>query len=140
MISSRSSSLNENVDVKPRRYGKGSRECAWGSWKEWSTCSNGYQTRKKLKIDRISRGRPESCTGSGVERVRCGPPGKWTEWSRWTKCSRRCTSDQRSQIRRRECLGPWCCGENLERQNCPGNPTIGNIFIKTSPFKHLKKK
>ncbi|CAK8671655.1 unnamed protein product [Clavelina lepadiformis] len=105
-------------------------DCVWDNWEKWSSCSatcgKASRTRKRWKKTVADCG-GKACSGGKVEeeacRLSCCPVDcKWSEWSKWSSCDKKCGKGTRTRRRHEtqfnECGGNQCKGPRLETDSC----------------------
>ncbi|KAM7440695.1 hypothetical protein ABFA07_010097 [Porites harrisoni] len=108
----------------------------WSSWSSWKSCSKTcgsgvrVHTRTCTKPPPSNGGKP--CTGSSRDsqacnRHYCPVNGGWSDWSRWSSCTKSCGAG--SQERSRTCTRPppsyggkTCVGLTWGKQKCNRQP------------------
>ncbi|XP_057711639.1 semaphorin-5B-like isoform X2 [Corythoichthys intestinalis] len=109
-------SLVDNLMKSGGRIVSLPKDAHWGSWENWSTCSQqcskGFRTRRRSCSVTEGRTNPSACVGSPVDYQDCNmqPCPGWGVWSDWGDCD-----EKGLQYRSRD------CGENQESNLCQGN-------------------
>ena len=106
---------------------------AWSPWSRWGycsqTCGQGSRSRSRTCTMPIPQNGGNDCVGANLETKDCKmkvcPPidGRWSNWGRWSSCSRSC--DKGEQRRVRTCTDPpassggrECTGERFQTNVC----------------------
>ncbi|CAG5895700.1 unnamed protein product [Menidia menidia] len=114
--------------------------CNWSAWSSWTpcdvTCGVGLQQRYRSLVNPTGTIRVQPCPGDSSEARHCSRPcssgGAWSEWTRWSECSKTCLShvDEPGMKRRfRSCNNTLsmsnhshtlslCDGEGEEQEPC----------------------
>ncbi|CAJ1341966.1 unnamed protein product [Effrenium voratum] len=105
-------------------------DCQWSSWNKFSSCSKscdgGTMSRTRVKSPAESNGgRP--CTGDGDDSSFCNTQGcprdcQWSEWTKWTACSKNCGGGKIKRFRDvsvpRKNGGEACEGSSEQEADC----------------------
>ncbi|XP_068710256.1 SCO-spondin-like [Montipora foliosa] len=87
----------------------------WSEWSDWTdcmkTCGNGTKSRYRSCDNPSPEHGGKNCSGDALQSKQCFQQscpavGKWTEWSRWSACSKTCAVGQ--QTRTRSCIDSNC--------------------------------
>ncbi|XP_032220680.2 transmembrane protease serine 6 isoform X2 [Nematostella vectensis] len=106
----------------------------WGKWSNFylcsKTCGNGVRTRYRLCNNPVPINGGRTCSGESRENAPCkvadcgeDVDGNWSEWSRWSDCTRTCNGGH--TLRSRKCNNPTpqgggrvCAGEGNQEKAC----------------------
>ncbi|KAM7440987.1 hypothetical protein ABFA07_009879 [Porites harrisoni] len=104
----------------------------WSEWKGWGECSlscgGGYHSRSRSCTNPSPRHGGKDCSGENNQTRPCNTQscpvdGQWSNWIKWTTCSKTCGKGE--QTRTRNCTNPaprhggkQCTGHAQETQNC----------------------
>jgi len=97
------------------------RDCRWGQWSPWESCSCNSGWRQRTRTVAISRVEPGAhCSGNSTGWGICCCPGQCcSEWSEWRgECQQTCPRGRKT--RTREPRSGRVCNHNSEALNCPG--------------------
>merc|ERR1712003_17258 len=108
------------------------RDGGWSDYGKWSKCSEncggGSQSRKRSCTRPAPAYGGKKCSGKDTESQRCNTQkcprdGGWSDWGKWSKCSKTCGGG--TQTRKRSCRKPApayggkkCGGKDTESQKC----------------------
>jgi len=108
-------------------------DCAWSSWSAFSPCSKsceaGSMSRTRVKQPSESDG-GVPCVGEPIETNFCNTQGcprdcKWSDWSQWTECSKKCGGGKIKRFRdiavTRKNGGDKCIGQFEQESDCNMN-------------------
>ncbi|XP_077993050.1 semaphorin-5A-like isoform X2 [Glandiceps talaboti] len=112
----------------------------WTDWSAWSGCSQtcglAVKTRQRSCTNPAPQHGGRQCIGEGIEQEECELPlcvpiGRWSDWTKWSNCSKPCNGG--TQHRNRNCLnGTLCTGNDIEYRGC--NQHVCQEFRKSSPW------
>lgn len=108
----------------------------WATWSQWSECSKSCSSGRKFRRRTCNNPSPSNggppCTGRATETemcqlIPCPIDGGWSEWSKWTDCSKTCSGG--IQSRYRNCNNPpsqhggkQCYGNSNQSKHCSQQP------------------
>jgi len=110
----------------------------YGAWSKWTECSaacdEGVVTRERSCTKPVPKGKGADCSAKGPAtetkacRIKeCKVDGGWTQWSKYSVCSRSCGGGV--SRRQRTCRAPlpknggaYCAGNDLEEKPCMEQP------------------
>ncbi|XP_052900964.1 hemicentin-1-like [Anopheles moucheti] len=120
-------------------------EGGWTGWSDWTGCNEPCGYGRNIRFRSCSNpaprhgGRPCDGEESEVKTCKlqeCHVDGGWSEWSRWSQCSKSCGKGIRS--RKRYCNNPTpkaggkpCAGENIEHTQCSTKRCQNDALLKT---------
>uniref|UniRef100_A0A182VQ07 Uncharacterized protein n=1 Tax=Anopheles minimus TaxID=112268 RepID=A0A182VQ07_9DIPT len=123
-----------------------------GGWTEWSswtgcnaTCGFGQNLRFRSCSNPVPRHGGRPCEGAKSEiktckLQECHVDGGWSEWTRWSQCSKSCGKGIKS--RKRYCNNPApkaggkpCVGENIEHTQCSVRQCRNDALLRTGNTK-----
>mmetsp|Transcript_9563 Transcript_9563/g.17110 ORF Transcript_9563/g.17110 Transcript_9563/m.17110 type:complete len:1334 (+) Transcript_9563:115-4116(+) len=126
--------IGESYEVTTCKTQGCPRDCTWGPWSSWSSCSKscgGGILRRYRDVAVTEKNGGSLCLGSNEQEADCnGNPCavdcEWDVWSDWTTCPVTCDGSTRSQARTRkqwpENGGVACVGNSTREEPCNTDP------------------
>uniref|UniRef100_A0A182KDD4 EGF-like domain-containing protein n=1 Tax=Anopheles christyi TaxID=43041 RepID=A0A182KDD4_9DIPT len=123
----------------------------WTGWSSWTVCSEPCGFGRSLRVRSCSNpvprhgGRPCDGPESEVKTCKvqeCHVDGGWSEWARWSPCSKSCGKGIKS--RKRYCNNPepkaggkLCVGQNVEHAQCSVKQCRNDALLRTRITKKI---